>query len=463
MKREITNELVKDYFEQQIIQSIPNACLLIFFDLINLFIENLKIFQDNIINITNLILDKIKNDLINIKQGNNIDGIYSSFIHKEMDIIGKIINIFNNEQIEQTICMFIINFIKENGNNNEFIEKVINIIVNFSKKKNKSDLVKQMLNSTDKIIIGYYNSSLYIDSSIFKLINYLIINNSNDNPNVLLIIKNVIINSLEKIEDNFYGQENVICTLLLIICWLTIQPQNINKDKLIENNKVESDEDNKYLEYLYLVIIFSSFIYYSNYSFGLIYDHNLFNSLLNCLNNNVIINSVFFSLKLNKLIIFGLSKILYENDFLKLILVNFKDAFILNYNLISKQLVEETKESKLKNKINDLDINENDNSVNEINYLTKKINDIMIDLILPKLPFDEYEIFNTLYKKLIEINETKAIIEKILEEMGEKDKNDFKNILLIKKVNIIKENVNDISDESTEETIHRRFVKIKKK
>ena len=483
--REITNELVKDYFEQQIIQSIPNACLLIFFDLINLFIENLKVFQDNIINITNLILDKIKNDLINIKQGNNIDGIYSSFIHKEMDIIGKIINIFNNEQIEQTICMFIINFIKENGNNNEFIEKVINIIVNFSKKKNKSDLVKQMLNSTDKIIIGYYNSSLYIDFSIFKLINYLIINNSNDNPNVLLIIKNVIINSLEKIEDNFYGQENVICTLLLIICWLTIQPQNINKantnneistiiiniisivlkklNKLIENNKVESDEDNKYLEYLYLVIIFSSFIYYSNYSFGLIYDHNLFNSLLNCLNNNVIINSVFFSLKLNKLIIFGLSKILYENDFLKLILVNFKDAFILNYNLISKQLAEETKESKLKNKINDLDINENDNSVNEINYLTKKINDIMIDLILPKLPFDEYEIFNTLYKKLIEINETKAIIEKILEEMGEKDKNDFKNILLIKKVNIIKENVNDISDESTEETIHRRFVKIKKK
>jgi hypothetical protein len=73
-----------------------------------------------------------------------------------------------------------------------------------------------MLNSTDKIIIGYYNSSLYIDSSIFKLINYLIINNSNDNPNVLLIIKNVIINSLEKIEDNFYGQENVICTLLIL-------------------------------------------------------------------------------------------------------------------------------------------------------------------------------------------------------------------------------------------------------
>ena len=485
--REITNEIVKIYFEQQIIQSIPNSTLLIFFDLINLFIENLKIFQDNIINITNLILEKIKNDLINVNQGNNIDGIYSSFIHKELNIIGNIIKLFNNEILEQTICLFIINFIKENGNNNEYIEKVINIIVNFCKKKNKSDLVKQMLNSTDKIIIGYYNSSLYIDSSIFKLINYLIINNSNDNENILLILKNVVINSLEKIEDNFYGQENVICTLLLIICWLTVQPINNNKininsnneiativinilsiilkklNKLVENNKLESDEDNKYLEYFYLVIIFSSFIYYSNYTFSLIYDHNAFNSLINCVNNNVIISKIFFSLKLNKLLIFGLSKILYENDFLKLILINFKDAFILNYNLISKQLAEETKESKMKNKINDLDINENDNSVNEINYLTKKINDIMTDFILPKLEFDEYVIFNTLYKKLIEIKETKAIIEKIMEEMGESAKNDFNNILLVKKINIIKDNINDISDENTEETIHRRIVKIKKK
>ena len=169
-------------------------------------------------------------------------------------------------------------------------------------------------------------------------------------------------------------------------------------------------------------------------------------------------------MKLNKLFIFGLSKILYENDFLKLILINFKDAFILNYNLISKQLSEETKESKIKNKINDLDLNDNDNPINEINYLTKKIYDIMTEFILPKIEFDEYEIFNTLYKKLIEINETKAIIGKIMEEMDESTKNDFKNILLVKKINIIKDNnINDISDENTEETIHRRIVKIKKK
>ena len=115
--RDITNDLIKIYFDQQIVQSIPNSNLLIFFDMINLFIQNLQIFQDNIVIITNLILDKIKNDLINIKNGNNIDGIYASFIHKEMSIIGNIINSFNNELIEQKICEFIIAFIKENGNN----------------------------------------------------------------------------------------------------------------------------------------------------------------------------------------------------------------------------------------------------------------------------------------------------------------------------------------------------------
>jgi len=480
----ITNELVGSYFAQQIIQSIPNSHLLIYFDLINLFIEKLPVFQNNILNITNIILNKIKNDLMNIKKGNNNDGIYSSFVHKEMSIIANIVNIFNNIEIENNICEFIISFIKENGDNNEFIEKIINIIVNLSKKRNKSDLVKNMLNNTDKIIIGYYNSSFYIDLPIFKLINYLILSNPKDNINILQLLKDVIINSLLKIEDNFYGQENVIYTMLLIICWLIIPVQgendnNINKEietiivtivtsvlnklnKLIENSKIEPDLDNQFLEFLYLVVIFSSFIYYSKIAFNIVYDKNAFNSLINRINNIVIINKVYFSLKLNKLIIFGLSKILYENEFLKLILVNFKDAFILNYNLISKQLAEETKESKMKNLINDLENNENENVVNENDYLTKKLNDIINNsFIFPKLEFDEFEIFNTLYKKLININETKAYIEKILEEMEESTKTDFKNILFIKKINIIKDNPDDIVDEKTEETFHRRFVKIK--
>jgi len=484
----ITIELVNSNFAQQIINSIPNSHLLIYFDLINLFIEKLPVFQDNILNITNIILNKIKSDLINIKQGNNMDGIYSSFIHKEMSIIGNIVNIFNNIELENNICEFIISFIKENGDNNEFIEKIINIIVNLSKKRNKSDLVKNMLNNTDKIIIGYYNSSFYIDLPIFKLINYLILSNPKDNINILQLLNDVIINSLLKIEDNFYGQENVIYTLLLIICWLInpVQSQNNNNtindnndiekiiesivtnllnklNKLIENNKIEQDLDNQFLEFLYLVVIFSSFIYYSKITFNIVYDKNAFNSLINRINNIVIINKVYFSLKLNKLIIFGLSKILYENEFLKLILINFKDAFILNYNLISKQLAEETKESKMKNLINDLENNENDNVVNENDYLTKKINDIMNNnFIFPKLEYDEFEIFNTLYKKLININETKTFIDKILEEMEESTKKDFQNILLTKKINIIKDNPDDIVDEKTEETFHhRRFVKIK--
>ena len=62
--------------------------------------------------------------------------------------------------------------------------------------KNKNELVRQLLNNTDKIIIGYYNSSFYIDMPIFKLINYHILNNSNENTNILLLLKNVVINSL---------------------------------------------------------------------------------------------------------------------------------------------------------------------------------------------------------------------------------------------------------------------------
>ena len=93
--KEITNELVKSYFAKQIIESIPSCNLIIYLDMVNLFIEKLAVFQENIITITNNIIIKIKNDLMNIKQGNNIEGIYSSFIHKEMNIIGNIINIFN--------------------------------------------------------------------------------------------------------------------------------------------------------------------------------------------------------------------------------------------------------------------------------------------------------------------------------------------------------------------------------
>ena len=484
--REITNEIIRSFYFNQIIQSIINSNLLIFFDMINLFIEKLPVFKEAILNITNFILKKIKNDMININQGNDKDKIYSSFIMKEMNIIGNIISIFDNKDIQKNICEFIIEFIKDNGEKNEFTENIINIIVNFSKKKNKSDFVKQMLNDSYRICISYYKSSSYINKTLFKLINYLIVNHSKENINILLLLKEVVIESLLKTEDNFYGQENVICTIMLVTSWLLVPVQEINYiigienneissivvniisnvlnklNKLIENDKIEKDLNNQFLEYLYLVVIFSSFIYYSNYSFTLIYDKNSFGSLINLINDIVIINKVYFSLKLNRLIIFGLSKILYENEILKLILVNFKDAFILNYNLISRQLNEEIKESKKKNENEDSENNENEN-VEEEYYLSKDINDIINDnFMFPKLEFDEYEIFNKLYKKLIGINETKAFIDKINEEMEDSAKKDFENILLIKKINITTDNNDGLVDENNKNTIHRRIVKIKK-
>lgn len=174
----------------------------------------------------------------------------------------------------------------------------------------------------------------------------------------------LILDSLQKIEDIFYGQENIICTLSLIICWLTsggnntndIQNSEIEKiaisiisiifeklSKLYEKESSDTNDDNAFLKYLYIAIIYISFIYFSKDTFPLVFDRNFFNNILNYTNDIMIVNSVYFSLKINKLIIFGLSKILYENDFLKMIIVYFKDAFIIDYNLISKQLAQEKK------------------------------------------------------------------------------------------------------------------------
>ena len=490
---DITNELVKFYYEQML-QSIPDSNLLIFFDMINLFIEKIPVIRDNIVIVTNYIIEKIKNDLKELKKGNDNDGILANFVHKELAIVGNIINNFEKNEIELKICEFIVNFIKNDGNN-EFIEKIINLIVNYSSKKTKSNLVKQMINDSEQIIHGYYNTSHYIDLPSFKILNYLIVNNPKENNKIISLVKNIIIDSLQRIEDNFYGQENIIYTLSLIICWLISKVSN-NVDnniiyeienitlniitlvynklcKLYEKDKIENDTDNNFLKYFYIVIIYSSFIYHSKNTFQFIYDKNFFINLLKYTNDIMIITNTYFSLKINKLIIFGLSKILYENEFLKMIIVYFKDAFSINYNLISKQLFEEVKESKMKSNINiikykESNDNENDNeNVNENNneeknYLVKKINDIINkELVLCKLDFDEYDIFSKLYKKLIEINETKLYINEIIEKMDNEAKKDFENILKIKKINIIKENGKDMMDDGSEETVHRRIVKIK--
>ena len=466
----ITNELVNIYY-QEILKSIPNSNLIIFFDMINLFIDKIPAIKDNIISVTNYILEKIKNDLKEIKSGNDHESTYANLVHKEMTIIGNIINKFNNIELETKICEFIVFFIKNYGNG-EFIEKIISIIVNYSKKENKSDLTKQMLNDCDQILYGYYKSSYYIDFQSFKLLNYLIVNNCKENEKIILLIKNIIFDSLQKIEDNFYGQENIIYTLLLIICWLISQEgenikNNIHNEinnitnnivalvfnkftKIIENEKKDKDNDNNFLKYFYIVIIFSSFIFYSNFTFPIIFDKNFFYTLLKQTNELMIINNILFSLKINKLLIFGLSKILYEKDFLKMILAYFKDGYILNYNLISKQLAEEVKQSKNKDKIELSNEEEQENNINNNNdYLVNKINDIINkELILPKLNFDEFDIFNQLYKQLMEIDETKILINEILGGMNEESKKDFKNILLTKKMDMVNG--------------HRRFVKIKK-
>jgi hypothetical protein len=487
----ITNDLVKDYYNQ-IIESIPNSSLLIFFDMLNIFVNKITVIRDNIVFITECILQKINNDLKEIKDGNDNEGIFSNFIHKELAVIANIVNNFSKNEIETKIYQFIVDFIKNNGSN-EFIEEIINIIVNFSKKNDKSNLIIKMLNDSSQIIYEYYKSSHYLDLTTFKILNYLILNNKKENTNIILLMNKLILDSLQKIEDIFYGQENIICTLSLIICWLTsggnntndIQNSEVEKvaitiisiileklSKLYENESSDINDDNVFLKYLYIAIIYISFIYYSKDTFPLVFDRNYFNNILNYTNDIMIVNSVYFSLKINKLIIFGLSKILYENDFLKLIIVYFKDAFIINYNLISKQLAQEKKESKMKDKIKEFkneknyennETENNENKNNKYNYMSNKLNDIITkELILQKLDLDEYDIFNKLYKKLIGLKETKILIDQILGKMDKNEKKDFENILLTKQINvIIKDNGDEMIDENTVEKVHRKTVKIK--
>jgi hypothetical protein len=459
--------------------------------MLNIFVDKITVIRDNIVFITKCILQKINNDLKEIKDGNDNEGIFSNFIHKELAVIANIVNNFNKNEIETKVYQFIVDFIKNNGSN-EFVEEIINIIVNFSKKKDKSNLIIKMLNDSSQIIYEYYKSSHYLDLTTFKILNYLILNNKKENTNIILLMNKLILDSLQKIEDIFYGQENIICTLSLIICWLTsggnntndIQNSEIEKiaisiisiileklSKLYEKESSDTNDDNAFLKYLYIAIIYISFIYFSKDTFPLVFDRNFFNNILNYTNDIMIVNSVYFSLKINKLIIFGLSKILYENDFLKMIIVYFKDAFIIDYNLISKQLAQEKKELKMKDKIKELkneknyennETENNENKNNKYNYMSKKLNDIIAkELILPKLDLDEYDIFNKLYKKLIGLKETKILIEKILEKMNKNEKKDFENILLTKQINVIKDNGDEMIDENTVEKVHRKTVKIK--
>ena len=60
------------------------------------------------------------------------------------------------------------------------------------------------------------------------------------------------------------------------------------------------------------------------------------------------------------------------------------------------------------------------------------------------------------------LNETKNIINEIINLMDEDTKKDFENILLTKKINISKGNNQDMVDDNNEEVVHRRIVKIRK-
>ena len=466
----IVNEMVSNYV-QQLIDIIPNPSIEIFIETLILLIEKLPVMQKNILAVTNNILKKINNDVEMFKK--NEKGEIINMINKEIYLLGIIIEKFSDNELDTKICEFIVSFIKIIKNDN-FNEQIMNILISFSKKKNKSSLILQLLNDSHQIILNYYKYSKNIDFPLFQILNYTILNNNI--CNIQNLIQNILLDSLKQIDNNFYGQKHIIFTLSLLICFLIKNDSpNENVNNIIINiieTAIEKylnitdtiNSDNNYLKYLYLVLIISSLIQYNKISFSIIFDKNLLKPLLISVNNiisndnNGILENFFL---FNKLIILGLCNILYDNENLKQIFVFIKDVFIIIYNLISKQLIEEKKIKKSKD-------NESDEVDNNKDYLIKKMSGIINKkLILPNLgEYDEYESFKKIYMKLCELNETKAIIEGLISEMDENAKKDFENILLVKKINITNNNsfnTNEMEDEnnSNTEVVHRRLVKIK--
>ena len=466
----IVNEIVSNYI-QQIISIIPNPSIEIFIETLILLIQKLPVMQSNILVVTNNILQKINNDVEMFKK--NEKGELINMINKEIYLLGIIIEKFSENEVDTKICEFIVSFIKV-IKNDSFNEQIMYILISFSKKKNKSNLILQLLNDCHQIILNYYKYAKNIDSPLFQILNYIILNN-----NICTIenlIQNILLDSLKQIDNNFYGQKHIIYTLSLLICFLVKNDtpnENINNiiTSIIDiasekylNTTDSINSDNNYLKYLYIVLIISSLIQYDKISFSVIFDKNLLKPLLISANNLILIdtsNGISENfLIFNKLILLGLCNILYDNENLKQIFVLIKDIFIIIYNLISKQLIEEKRIKKEKD-------NENEEVENNKDYLIKKISAIINKkLILPNLGrYDEYESFKKIYVKLCELNETKVIIESLRSEMDENTKRDFENILLVKKINVAKSNfinTNEMEDgNNNTEVVHRRLVKIK--
>ena len=465
----IVNEIVSNYIEQ-IINIIPSPSIEIFIETLILLIQKLPVMQKNILVITNNILQKINNDVEMFKK--NEKGELINLINKEIYLLGIIIEKFSENEIDTKICQFIVSFIKI-IKNDSFNEQIMYILISFSKKKNKSNLILQLLNDSHQIILNYYKYSKNIDFPLFQILNYIILNNNI--CNILNLIQNILLESLKQIDNNFYGQKHIIYTLSLLICFLIkidTPDDNVNNiiiniieiviEKYLNINDAINN-DNKYLKYLYIVLVISSIIQYDKISFPIILDKNLLKSLLISVNNLILtdnngISENFFTF--NKLILLGLCNILYDNENLKQIFVSIKDVFIIIYNLINKQLFEEKKIKKEKD--------ENEEVDNNKDYLVKKMSGIINKkLVLPNLEkYDEYESFKKIYTKLCELNETKVIIEGITCEMDESSKKDFENILLVKKIkvsnnNLINTNEMEDGNNTSTEVVHRRLVKIK--
>lgn len=453
-----------------------------FFDVISSIVTYLDL-EDYIIKILNFTIERLKKDveLSNLKS--------NVLINKELILIYTILNHYYSdnyaEQFDKIINEPLIILLK-NIEKIEFSDDVILIL---------SGLCNMSISKISNIILEnleyikiYVQSKDGLDKDLFKILNFIMLK---DKENILItnekynnIIMEIFILLLDKI-DEFNGEENIIYSLLIInigminnhnddnnnnnINKVMLKDENAQKiienvlNKLIDNiNIYKTLEDvyqtyDIYLIYFYISIIYSSTINYNKIVISLISKTNFLNNLIKF--SKILYNSDFFSSELVKYIILGLCSLLYDKDILKEIIICFKEFFLITFNLLNKQLAEESfKYKKItnfesKDKFVESDDENEENEENE-DSLGQKIKNIIREAKFPLENIDEFKSFNNLVNNLNQIQETKEIISNILNSFNQEQKTLFEKIYNTKRINIDYNGMNMF--------VPRRLLKIKK-
>ena len=450
-----------------IINQIPNINIDIFFDVLCSIITNLNV-EDYVLTILKSVIDRFKNDVDKSKLKTN------TFIVKECNLIQKIFEKYydgNNIQMENLTNETIFVLIKH-IENLEFSDNIFLILRAYT--MNNSGKINKILFDSFPYYSKYIIEKGEFDKTIFNILNYILLNDKENLLNTNNQVSQYFISLLDialNMSDEYTGEPSPLYTLLLISIWIlngNLIETNILVnilDKIIEKysdmtliykDKITNiiNTYDFYLNWFYLTVFYSAFIKYPKITFECFHKKNNFSNIISF--SSLLYNYSFYSTILGKICILGLSNILYENEILKEIIINFKDIFLLTFNILSKQLEQETLDLKKLNEENKeieeerYTKNEEEEENEEEEYMIKLNNknkenenndDIKIKQYIKegKYPIDnidEFHIFKKLCEKLNSIDETREILSKIINNLSEEEKENFNKVVFSKRINI---------------------------